>query len=168
MTGKFSRYQREYIKQLLIESEVQRFTMEETQAYVKDKLKQDISIAYLHTVKRNIKKSVGTRLAYLQKHRTAFIAEFFNRADEVRKYQRDLWQIYHDHPTDGHLQKDCLRELHQLTITLGNMYVALPAYSGLSLQDYFSEDHSLGSNRGQQASSTGTRPESAKDYKPVV
>ena len=86
----------------------------------------------------------------------------------MRKYQRELWQIHRSHPGDGHLQKDCLRELHQLTITLGNMYVALPAYSGLSLQDYFSDDHSLGSNRGQQAISTGTRPESAKDYEPVV
>ena len=151
MTGKFSRYQRKYIKQLVIESEVQRFTMEETQAYIKERIKQDISMAYLYTVKRNIKKNVGTRLAYLQKHRTAFIAEFFNRADEVKKYQKDLWQIYHAHPSDGHLQKDCLRELHQLTITLGNMYAALPAYSGLSLQDYLSDDHCLDSKRGQQA-----------------
>jgi RNA:NAD 2'-phosphotransferase (TPT1/KptA family) len=54
MTGRFSRYQREYIKQLVIESEVQRFSMEETLAHVKDGLKQDVSMVYLYTVKRNI------------------------------------------------------------------------------------------------------------------
>jgi hypothetical protein len=59
---------------------------------------------------------------------------------------------------------NCLQELHQLTITLGNMYAALPAYSGLSLQDYLSDDHSLDSNRGQQAGSVGMSP----DHEPVV
>ena len=158
MTGKFSRYQRECIKQLVIESEVQRFTMEETRAYVKEKLKQDISMVYLYTVKRNIKKSVESRLAYLQRHRTAFISEFFNRAEEIMKYQKELWRIYHSTPDDGHLQRDCLRELHQLTITLANMYEALPAYSGLSLEENTNVDRYSGSNLSQQASRYAMRP----------
>lgn len=40
-----------------------------------------------------------------------------------------------------HLQKDCLRELHQLTITLANMYDVLPQLTGLSfLHDYNGEN----------------------------
>jgi hypothetical protein len=67
-----------------------------------------------------------------------FIGEiFFRRASELEKLQKEQWRLYNDNTDNPYLQKDCLRELHQLTITLANMYDALPQLTGLSfLRDY--------------------------------
>jgi hypothetical protein len=121
-----------------VECEVQRFTVEESMAYVKERLKDEISVDHFYYMKRQIKKNLGTKLSYLRKDRTAFIAEiFFRRVSELEKLQKEQWRLYNDNTDNPYLQKDCLRELHQLTITLANMYDALPQLTGLS----FLHDH---------------------------
>ena len=45
--GQFSQFQKDYLKQLIVESEVQRFTVEESMAYIKLKLKDEISGTFL-------------------------------------------------------------------------------------------------------------------------
>lgn len=63
--------------------------------------------------------------------------------NEMKTYnsQKDQWRLYNDHADNPYLQKDCLCELHQLTITLANMYDALPQLTGLSfLHDYNGEN----------------------------
>ena len=136
--GRFSQFQKDFLKQLIVEYEVQRFTVEESMAYVKERLKDEISVEHFYYMKRQIKKKLGTRLSYLSKDRTAFIAEiFFRRVSELEKLQKEQWRLYNDNTDNPYLQKDCLRELHQLTITLANMYDALPQLTGLSfLHDY--------------------------------
>ena len=140
--GRFSQFQKDYLKQLIVECEVQRFTVEESMAYIKEKLKDEISVEHFYYMKRQIKKKLGAKLSYLRKDRTAFIAEiFFRRVSELEKLQKEQWRLYNDNSDNPYLQKDCLRELHQLTITLANMYDALPQLTGLSfLHDYNGEN----------------------------
>jgi hypothetical protein len=84
-------------------------------------------------MKRQIRKSLDTKLSYLHKDRTAFIDQlFFRRVSELEKLQKEQWRLYRDNANNPHLQKDWFRELHQLTITLANMYDALPQLTGLS------------------------------------
>ena len=65
------------------------------------------------------------------------ISFFFRRVSEIEKLQKEKWRLYNDNVDNPHLQKDCLHELHQLTVTLANMYDALPRLTGLSfLHDY--------------------------------
>jgi hypothetical protein len=93
-------------------------------------MKMDLSMEYVDYVRANIKHNVESRLSHLRKHRIEFISEFFNRIDEIKTYQRHLWKTMNNHSEDGNLQKSCISELHQLTITLHNLYEMLPAYSG--------------------------------------
>jgi hypothetical protein len=128
--NRLTTYQRAYLKQLVIECEVQRLTRDETLAFVNSKMKMDLSMEYVDYVRANIKHNVESRLSHLRKHRIVFISEFFNRIDEIKTYQRHLWKTMNNHSEDGNLQKSCISELHQLTITLHNLYEMLPAYSG--------------------------------------
>jgi hypothetical protein len=107
-------------------------------AYIEERLKDEISVEHFYYLKRQIKNNLGTKLSYLRKDRTSFIAEiFFRRVSELEKLQKEQWRLFNDNTDNPYLQKDCLRELHQLTIMLANMYDALPQLTGLSfLHDY--------------------------------
>jgi hypothetical protein len=128
--NRLTTYQRAYLKQLVIECEVQRLTRDETLGFVNSRLKMVLSVEYVDYVRANIRHNVESRLSHLRKHRIVFISEFFKRIDEIETYQKHLWKTMHEHQEDGYLIKSCISELHQLTITLYNLYEMLPAYSG--------------------------------------
>jgi hypothetical protein len=170
--GRFSQFQKDYIKQLIVECEVQRFTVEESMAYIKEKLKDEISVEHFYHMRRQIRKSLDSKLSYLRKDRTAFIDQlFFRRVRELEMLQKEQWRLYRDNAKNPYLQKDCLRELHQLTITLANMYDALPQLTGLSfLHDYngqksFSEFLNTDSHKGPPPIESKSFPD---DSEPVV
>jgi hypothetical protein len=170
--GRFSQFQKDYLKQLIVECEIQRFTVEESMAYIKEKLKDEISVEHFYHMKRQIRKSLDTKLGYLRKDRTAFLDQlFFRRVSEIEKLQKEQWRLYNDNVNNPHLQKDCLHELHQLTVTIANMYDALPRLTGLSfLHDYdgqknFSEFLEANTHKGISASESKPWRD---DSKPVV
>lgn len=129
MTSKFSYHQRQQLKQLVIESEVQRFQIKEALAYIKVKSGLEISQEYYYALRHIIKESSLSRLSQYQHSRYAYLYEYFARIDEIRKYQQELWTTIHTNQNDGYLKKACVAELHQLTITLANLYEMLPEYS---------------------------------------
>jgi hypothetical protein len=173
--GRFSQFQKDYLKQLIVECEVQRLTVEECMAYIKEKLKDEISVEHYYYLKRQIKKNLDTKLSYLRKDRTMFIAEiFFRRVSELEKLQKEQWRLYNKNADNPYLQKDCLHELHQLTITLANMYDALPQLTGLSFlhnykgQNSFSEFLEAGSRKEPSSPVSSESRSFSKDNEPVV
>lgn len=158
------------IKQLVLESEVQRLTEEEMHAYVKNRLKHDISIESLYKVKRKLRQNTMQQISHLRKHRTAFIDQlFFKRVHELETYQKELWRIYHRNKDNGAVQKACITELHQVTVTLANLYEALPQISGIT---FFTGTG--GGYNGEKdlssvlSSSSNKDSEDPENYKPVV
>lgn len=121
MTLRFNYSQRQQLKQLFLECEVQRFTTEESLAFIKVIIKTEISAEYFHIIKRNLRDSVGARLDELRKHRTAFLSRIFRRTDEIEKLQREHLVLYHKNANNPYLQKELTKELHQLTITLAKL-----------------------------------------------
>jgi hypothetical protein len=184
MTEKFSYHQRELLKQLVLECDVQRFTEEESLAYIKSHLKQEISARFMYNVKSNIRRNISSQLKQIREHKTMYINElFFKRRDELEKYQKELWRIYHQNPNDGRLQADCVRELHKVTVTLCQIFSELPLISGMT---FFTQQGGLTNNDEKDISrvigpipTTGRSPPtgsngsnvddgSRDDYKPVV
>jgi hypothetical protein len=102
-------------------------TTQESLQYVKDKLGSEIGADHFNHVRADLKRDVKKNLTHLQKDRFAFVREFFDRIDEVRDIQKRLWKLIEDNPVNPILQKSCLSELHQSTITLCNLYDVLPA-----------------------------------------
>ena len=122
--------QRQVIKQLIIETEVLRLQLSESLAYIKAKSGGlEISQKNYYGIKHIIKKNALSRLHTFQHSRYAYLYEYFARIDEIKKYQQELWTIILTNPNDGYLRKNCISELHQLSITLANLYEMLPEYS---------------------------------------
>jgi hypothetical protein len=146
---------RQFIKQLIIESEVQRFQLKEAQAYIKAKSGIDLSPETYYAWRRIIKVGSLKRLNEYQYSRYAYLYEYFNRIDEIKKYQQELWVTIHTNQNDGYLKKSCVSELHQLTITLANLYEMLPEYSS----SLATRTSTTTENRSQQEEeATTTRP----------
>ena len=145
---------RQLIKQLVIESEVQRFQLKEALAYIKAKSGIDLPNETYYSWRRIIKLDSLKRLNEYQYSRYAYLYEYFNRIDEVKKYQQELWTTILTNPKDGYLKKSCISELHQLTITLANLYEMLPEYSS----SLATRTSTTTENRSQQEEETSTRP----------
>jgi hypothetical protein len=54
---------------------------------------------------------------------------------------QELWRIIRQNSADGFLIKNCIHELHQLTITLSNLWEVLPAFTGSSFLPVESYNH---------------------------
>ena len=128
---KFTDIQKEHFKHLVLDCIVQRLTTQESLQYVKDRLGVEIGADHFNHVRAQLKQDVKKNLKHLQKDRFAYIREFFDRIEEIRFIQKRLWRMIEDNPDKPILQKSCLSELHQSTITLCNLYDSLPA--GLSV-----------------------------------
>lgn len=130
-----SRYERDYLKQLVLECDIQRFSRQESKAYIEDKLERNFSESYLDKTRALVKKSAKSKLEMFREHKTAYIEQFFKRIVEIENLQKEAWTIYHTAQNDNKpsIQIDCIQELHQLTITLANLYEILPAFTGQSL-----------------------------------
>ena len=129
MSNKFSYYQRQQLKQSVIEIEVIGLQINEALAYIKVKTGLSISPEYVYGLKRIIRHDAGKRLHQLQADRNLYLYQFFKRIDEIEKYKQELWTTILTNQEDGYLKKACIAELHQLTITQANLYEMLPEYS---------------------------------------
>ena len=129
LMGKFTNSQRDQLRQLVVEAEVQRFNRTEVKTYIESKFGQEISHELIDRLKAQIKRQALSRLNKFKTSRTAFIDQYFQRIDEILKYQQHQWRIYHLNADKPFLQKFCLQELHALTITLTSLYDALPGIS---------------------------------------
>jgi hypothetical protein len=124
---KFTNTQKEHFKHLVLDCIVQRLTTQESLQYVNNKLGSEIGADHFNHVRADLKRNVRRNLEYLQKDRFAYVREFFDRVEELRYIQKRLWKLVEENPGNPILQKSCLSELHQSTITLCNLYDALPA-----------------------------------------
>ena len=129
---KFTNIQKEHFRHLVFDCIVQRLTTQESLLYVKDKLGIEIGADHFNHVRAELKQDVKKNLKYLQKDRFVYISEFFDRIEEIRFIQKRLWRMIQDNPDKPILQKSCLCELHQSTITLCNLYDCLPAVLSVS------------------------------------
>jgi hypothetical protein len=130
MTGKLTRSKREILRQLVLDCTIRRLTTTEALSYIKDKLHVTITDRYYYVVKKNIIDSSGQQLVYLQQNRNAFLSNFFERIHENYRYQKELWEMYHQAKTDNDIKVrlDCIRELREVSVELQRLYDLLPDY----------------------------------------
>lgn len=122
---------RRQIRDAVIQCRVKRFSRAESIAFVKAKTGEDISIRYLDTLIKGIKMSAPKQLAQLRESSHLFLDEVFKTRDEIEEYIKQAWILFHTHEGDAYLQLNCLKELHQLTISRSNIIDVLPHYSAM-------------------------------------
>lgn len=116
-----------------MEARVKRLTRLETHALILSRTGKDVSIPYIDYWIKNIKKNAPARLAELRESRYAFLDEAFKTIDEVERCIQEAWRIFHLSEGNRHLQLDCIRELHQLTITRSNIVDVIPHFSAMEV-----------------------------------
>jgi len=114
--------QRERIKDDVVQCIIKRYTIDETQHYIKDKHGRDLLPHDYNRIRGELKRDLGTNLRHLKRDRYAYRREYFKRIDEIRLIQRNLWKLIDNNPIKPELQMDCLSELNQSTVTLANLY----------------------------------------------
>jgi hypothetical protein len=122
--------QREQLRQLVLDATLRRLSTSEALTLIKDKIKVTITDRYYYVVKKNIIDSAGNQLAYLQKNRNAFLANFFERIHENYRYERELWEMYYQAKAenDKRFQLDCIDKLREVSVELQRLYDLLPDY----------------------------------------
>ena len=117
--------QRENIKDTVVECIIKRYSREETLSYIKDKLGVEVMVHDYNHIRGELKRELGTNLKHLQRDRYAYRREYFKRIEEIRLIQKKLWKIIDENQDKPDLQKGCLAELNQSTVTLGNLYESI-------------------------------------------
>jgi hypothetical protein len=137
---KFTRSQREQLKQLVIEADCMRLSQKERHVYVQSRFGHDVAMDTINHIKLNIRRSIGPQLDILRKHNTAFIEQYFNRIHEVEKLQQEQWALFIKNGNNPMIQHLCLKELHSLTVTLSNMWDIIPKFTGMSRVEHFGRE----------------------------
>jgi len=117
--------QKELIKDTVVECIIKRYSREETLIYIKDKLGVEVMIHDYNHIRGELKREMGTNLKHLQRDRYAYRREYFKRIEEIRLIQKKLWKIIDENQDKPDLQKGCLADLNQSTISLGNLYESI-------------------------------------------
>jgi len=117
--------QKENIKDTVVECIIKRYSREETLIYIKDKLGLEIMTHDYNRIRGELKRELGTNLKHLQRDNYAYRREYFKRIEEIRLIQKKLWKLIDENQDEPDLQKSCLSELNQSTVTLSNLYESI-------------------------------------------
>ena len=114
--------QKVYLKQLVADCLIKRFTTEESLLYLKDKLGVQVEEEEFSYLKGELKRDIRRNVHYLKRYKYAYIREYLDRIEEIRLIQKRLWSLTENNPDNPSLQKDCLSELCKSTIALADFY----------------------------------------------
>jgi hypothetical protein len=117
--------QKEHLKEFVVECIIKRYTPEESLTYIKDKLGVEVGAHDYNRIRGELKRELGKNLKHLQRDRYAYGREHFKRIEEIRLIQKKLWKLIDENPDRPILQKSCLSELNQSTMTLANLYESI-------------------------------------------
>ena len=141
--SKLTSTQKEQLKRIILDTVLQRLTMAETQAHVKNKLGVEISIDYLNHIKTELKQDSQKELNHLRKNRFSYMNHlFFERADELKNMQHKLWEIITSNQEDKpDIAIKSISELHKLSNSLCQMYEMLPVLGRLPSDSFAGIDN---------------------------
>lgn len=127
--SKLNNVQKEYFKRLVLDCIVQRLTTQESLTYINSRLPKGKQIhdSHIDHIRAQLKKDQRKELERLQKDRFAYInSYFFERVDEIRTYQRKLWEIINNANTKQTERIKAIDSLQGTTTSLSNAYNSLP------------------------------------------
>jgi hypothetical protein len=133
--GQFSQIQAEQIKQCVLDGSIKRFTVYETQLYIKQTLGISLSLATVKNYKAKSRLQAQNWIGKLAKSKRAdYIAEYKARIDEVMRCQKTLWEIIDDKSTGPRTRVEACSKLLNCTEQLISLYDCLPIVN--AVRDY--------------------------------
>ena len=131
----FTKRQRNIIKQIVMDAMIQQLTLEQSLMFISDKLglydvktKEGVVVSqsvyyYWYNI---IKKEYLETFDYYQKDKYAYISEYMQRIQEIKKITHETWKLFDNNIKNPHLQRNLLADLKVNTILLNRFYDMLP------------------------------------------
>jgi hypothetical protein len=128
MTEKLSKKQREYLRELVLDAQIRRFTISEALHFIADKLGVPISKTYYFRIKKQIVQDTAEQLHYYEDNKNAFVALYFDRIASGHKIEKELWNTYDEckEEKDHNGQLKSLLYLSQVGQYVNSIYDILP------------------------------------------
>jgi hypothetical protein len=125
----------ENIRQAILDCNIRRLTLAETRQYVVERLCIEMNIQVISRYRAQLRQSAQRWIARLAKSKRAdYIAEYRERIDEVRKCQRELWNIVYDAKTFQRVKIEAIAKVLECTKQLVALYDCLPLIN--AIRDY--------------------------------
>ena len=129
--------QRESLKKVVLTASIQKLTISETQAYIKDKLDFDMSLDYIWRLKSSLRKDSRKQLSIYQKDKFAYMDEvFFKRVEEYQNYQNILYTLIANNKDKPEAQVKAVAEISKITESFINLFQDLPAITRLGVDAF--------------------------------
>jgi hypothetical protein len=127
-----SKANKQYIKTIIHNLSLQRWTDQEISDYLKKEKKIEISRSRITTIKNNIEAEAEKWYIELRESRYKYIATYKERLDSLLSYQRKLNSIV-EFCTINNLNHEtmikAISELHRIELSLFNIWKQLPVIS---------------------------------------
>jgi hypothetical protein len=131
--SKWTNEQKQEIKQLVIETIVKRLTAVESQQYISQKLKIQISLDYLNHLKASLKTDMKKRVVISSEDKYLFVeSTFVDRKHELEALQKMLHNIVANNADKPDVQVNAIARLHEISVSLGGLYDILPIIGGVN------------------------------------
>ncbi|CAN5202529.1 hypothetical protein BH18THE2_BH18THE2_29420 [soil metagenome] len=131
LLSKFTIEERRYLKQLVQEAIVRRFTNNEVIVHIEKELGKNITIKQVTRIKKNIKNEASSWISSLAKTDHVYFNEYKLRIHELESNQKELWRLYYESNTNT-TQKIMIQEkLAKITIYLTQLYDVLPVINAV-------------------------------------
>jgi hypothetical protein len=111
-----------------MECSIRRLTNDESSKYISTKLGKAISIRHIERIRKQTRQETREWISNLA-NQGDYVVEYKNRIAEIEKMQQEMWATYRLGQTNLNIRIRCIQTLHELTITLANLYEILPAIS---------------------------------------
>lgn len=134
--GQFTPIQTEQIKQCVLDCSIKRFTIYETQQYIKQTLGISLSCKTVKNYKARLRLQAQSWIGKLARSKRAdYISCYRDRILEIEALQRNLWTVKADDKRTGpRTQVDASRALLDCTRALVELYDCVPLIS--AIRDY--------------------------------
>ena len=129
--SKFTIEERRYLKQLVQEAIVRRFTNNEAIVHIKKEIGKNITVKQVTRIKKDIKNEASSWISSLAKTDYAYFNEYKLRIHELESNQKELWRLYYESKTNT-TQKIMIQEkLAKITVYLTQLYDVLPVINAI-------------------------------------
>jgi hypothetical protein len=130
--GQFSQIDTERINQVVLDANIRRFTVYETQLYIKEHLHIDISYPTVRNYRRRQRDSAQQWIAKLAKSKRAdYLAQYKARIDEVDALQRKLWGIINNPQISPRVQVEAAGTLLHCIEQMISLYDCMPLVNAI-------------------------------------
>ena len=124
--SKFTRTQKERIKELIIQAELQNLTRVDTARYIKENIKSDVSLDYIDKIKRAIRKESYGWIQKTKNTKDHYISQFHQRIKEIELYRGMLFKLYYTAELES-TKLGCIAQMLKTTEDLVYLYDMLPS-----------------------------------------